>query len=141
MLNWADFHGRFDAPKKYKSMAEKHDIPMNAFQMVSDAPYVYVELADGSQGKIKEGDLFSLLFQMKGTFVGDLNDLKENGVFYTTGNTINGYNTGILLCFALDGAVIQISTSVFNSNIGYRTLLYNNGKWDQWTDWMAISFT
>lgn len=40
-------------------MAEKHDIPMNAFQMVSDAPYVYVELADGSQGKIKEGDLFS----------------------------------------------------------------------------------
>lgn len=129
------------APKMYKSMAEKHDIPMNAFQMVSDAPYVYVELADGSQGKIKEGDLFSLLFQMKGTFVGDLNDLKENGVFYTTGNTINGYNTGILLCFALDGAVIQISTSVFNSNIGYRTLLYNNGKWDQWTDWRAISFT
>ena len=42
-------------------MAEKHDIPMNAFQMVSDAPYVYVELADGYQGKIKEGDLFSFI--------------------------------------------------------------------------------
>ena len=30
------------------------DIAMNQFQIVSDAPYVYVELADGSQGKIKK---------------------------------------------------------------------------------------
>ena len=119
-------------------MADKR---MNEFQQVADTEYVYAEDVNGSQVKIKKNDLFSLFFQLKETFAGDLNDLKENGVFYTTGNTINGYNTGILLCFALDGAVIQISTSVFNSNIGYRTLLYNNGKWDQWTDWRAISFT
>ena len=40
-------------------MAE--DIKMNQFQVVTDAPYVYVELADGSQGKIKKSDLISKL--------------------------------------------------------------------------------
>ena len=119
-------------------MADKR---MNQFTPATNMEYVYAELADGSQVKIKKSDLFSLLFQVKYSFNGDLNDLKENGIFYTTGDTINGYNTGILLCFALEGAVIQISTSVFNHNIGYRTLLYNNGKWDQWTDWIAVSFT
>lgn len=138
MLNWADFHGRFDAPKMYMDMADKR---MNQFTPATNMEYVYAELADGSQVKIKKSDLFSLLFQVKYSFNGDLNDLKENGIFYTTGDTINGYNTGILLCFALEGAVIQISTSVFNNVIGYRTLLYNNGKWDQWTDWIAVSFT
>ncbi len=43
----------------YRSMAE--DIKMNQFQIVSDAPYVYVELADGSQGKIKKEDLTKLI--------------------------------------------------------------------------------
>jgi hypothetical protein len=121
-----------------QGMADKR---MNQFTPATNMEYVYAELADGSQVKIKKSDLFSLLFQVKYSFNGDLNDLKENGIFYTTGDTINGYNTGILLCFALEGAVIQISTSVFNNNIGYRTLLYNNGKWDQWTDWIAVSFT
>lgn len=50
MLNWADFHGRFDAPKMYKDMAEKR---MNEFQQVVDAEYVYAEAADGSQVRIK----------------------------------------------------------------------------------------
>lgn len=37
------------------------DIAMNQFQIVSDAPYVYVELADGSQGKIKKSDLVEVI--------------------------------------------------------------------------------
>ena len=37
------------------------DIAMNQFQIVSDAPYVYVELADGSQGKIKKSDLANVM--------------------------------------------------------------------------------
>ena len=37
------------------------DIKMNQFQIVSDAPYVYVELADGSQGKIKKSDLANMM--------------------------------------------------------------------------------
>lgn len=43
------------------SMAEKQDIAMNQFQIVTDAPYVYVELADGSQGKIKKSDLVEVI--------------------------------------------------------------------------------
>ena len=53
-------------------MAEKQDIAMNQFQMVTDAPYIYVELADGSQGKIKKSDLLNAMFQ-KGTPVKDYN--------------------------------------------------------------------
>ena len=37
------------------------DIKMNAFAPVSDAAYVYVELADGSQGKIRKADLVELI--------------------------------------------------------------------------------
>ena len=37
------------------------DIAMNQFQVVSDAPYIYVELADGSQGKIKKSDLVDII--------------------------------------------------------------------------------
>ena len=42
-------------------MAEKQDIKMNQFQVVTDAPYIYVELADGSQGKIKKSDLVEVV--------------------------------------------------------------------------------
>ena len=37
-------------------MAEKQDIPMNQFQIVTDADYVYVEKGN-SQGKITAEDL------------------------------------------------------------------------------------
>ena len=37
------------------------DIAMNQFQIVSDAQYVYIELADGSQGKIKKSDLANVM--------------------------------------------------------------------------------
>lgn len=40
-------------------MAE--DIRMNKFQIATDADYFYVELADGSQGKIKKSDLVELM--------------------------------------------------------------------------------
>ena len=51
-------------------MAEKQDIAMNQFQIVSDAPYVYVELADGSQGKIKKETLMNAsgLFNIRKVF-------------------------------------------------------------------------
>ena len=51
-------------------MAE--DIKMNQFQIVSDAPYVYVELADGSQGKIKKDDLVHITPKLD--FNGDFKD-------------------------------------------------------------------
>ncbi|WP_257932688.1 hypothetical protein [Bacteroides muris (ex Fokt et al. 2023)] len=42
-------------------MAEKQDIPMNQFQVVTDAAYIYAEAVNGSQVKIKKSDLVVLL--------------------------------------------------------------------------------
>ena len=58
MLNWADFCSRNDAPKMYKDMADKK---MNEFQQVTDANYVYVEDAAGSQAKMTLKDFNSNL--------------------------------------------------------------------------------
>lgn len=43
------------------SMAEKQDIAMNAFKVLTDVAYVYGEASDSSQGKIKKSDLISLI--------------------------------------------------------------------------------
>lgn len=42
-------------------MAEKQDMPMNAFKAANDAPYVYAEASDGSQVKISKADLMRLI--------------------------------------------------------------------------------
>ena len=44
-------------------MIEKVNISqaMNQCQIVTDTNYVYVELADGSQGKIKKSDLANVM--------------------------------------------------------------------------------
>lgn len=47
-------------------MAEKQDIAMNQFQVVTDVEYIYGETANGSQGKIKMSDLFTRVFAYKG---------------------------------------------------------------------------
>lgn len=41
-------------------MAEKQDIAMNAFKVLTDADYVYVEKGN-SQGKIKKSDFIKLI--------------------------------------------------------------------------------
>lgn len=43
-------------------MAEKQDIKMNQFQVVTDAAYIYAEAANGSQVKIKKNPLVELKF-------------------------------------------------------------------------------
>lgn len=48
-------------------MAEKQDIAMNQFQIVTDADYVYVEKGS-SQGKIKKSDLLSLILGTREKF-------------------------------------------------------------------------
>lgn len=40
------------------------DIPMNGFPVVADANYIYVELANGSQGKIKKSDLVNIIAEL-----------------------------------------------------------------------------
>ena len=72
-------------------MAEKQDIAMNQFQIVTDAPYVYVELADGSQGKIKKSDLIELLSSsFRVLTIGD--DEATNGSLWIAGK----YSRGIM---------------------------------------------
>ena len=49
--------------KSTRDMIEKVNISqaMNQCQIVTDTNYVYVELADGSQGKIKKSDLANVM--------------------------------------------------------------------------------
>ena len=124
-------------------MAEQ-DIKMNQFQIVSDAPYVYVELADGSQGKIKKSDLLNAMFQ-KGTPVKDYNLNTEIGIYYinvSVNGTINGPSNSISygILFVLKGLnnyIVQIACSVtdlLNVFIRTRTEL-------AWSDWKSITLT
>ena len=125
-------------------MAEKQDIKMNQFQVVTDAPYIYVELADGSQGKIKKSDLLNAMFQ-KGTPVKDYNLNTEIGIYYinvSVNGTINGPSNSISygILFVLKGLnnyIVQIACSVtglLNVFIRTRTEL-------TWSEWKSITIT
>ncbi len=125
-------------------MAEKQDIAMNQFQMVTDAPYIYVELADGSQGKIKKSDLLNAMFQ-KGTPVKDYNLNTEIGIYYinvSVNGTINGPSNSISygILFVLKGLnnyIVQIACSVtglLNVFIRTRTEL-------TWSEWKSVNIT
>ena len=131
-------------PLKCKNMAEKQDIAMNQFQIVTDAPYVYVELADGSQGKIKKNDLLNAMFQ-KGTPVKDYNLNTEIGIYYinvSVNGTINGPSNSISygILFVLKGLnnyIVQIACSVtglLNVFIRTRTEL-------AWSEWKSVNIT
>lgn len=54
-------------PLKCAIVMAGSDIAMNAFQIVTDADYVYVEKGN-SQGKIKKSDLISLLLNTREKF-------------------------------------------------------------------------
>lgn len=125
-------------------MAEKQDIKMNQFQVVTDAPYIYVELADGSQGKIKKSDLLNAMFQ-KGTPVKDYNLNTEIGIYYinvSVNGTINGPSNSISygILFVLKGLnnyIVQIACSVtglLNVFIRTRTEL-------AWSEWKSVNIT
>ena len=120
------------------------DIAMNQFQIVSDAPYIYVELADGSQGKIKKSDLLNAMFQ-KGTPVKDYNLNTEIGIYYinvSVNGTINGPSNSISygILFVLKGLnnyIVQIACSVtglLNVFIRTRTEL-------AWSEWKSVNIT
>ena len=131
-------------PLKCKNMADKQDIAMNQFQMVTDAPYIYVELADGSQGKIKKSDLLNAMFQ-KETPVKDYNLNTEIGIYYinvSVNGTINGPSNSISygILFVLKGLnnyIVQIACSVtglLNVFIRTRTEL-------TWSEWKSVNIT
>ena len=124
-------------------MAEQ-DIKMNQFQIVSDAPYVYVELADGSQGKIKKSDLFTSVFAYKGLLREnkDLNTISENGIYYSA-NALNSPErvTGLLLHYMETDMASQILINSRTGELYTRSQVYNTGNWDKWTEWKSITLT
>lgn len=63
------------------------DMPMNGFPIVTSADYVYVELANGSQGKIKKSDLIGLfnnIYVSRAHITGDtlLSTANECGCYF-----------------------------------------------------------
>lgn len=95
----------------------------------------------GLKGKdsvlIAPGDLLSALFQDRGTFEGDVNELRTAGMYYVTGNTKNippGYY-GLMLVFKSGAGIVQIVYSVSSGLSKKRVLLYNGGNWDTWSNW------
>lgn len=137
MLNQGGFHGEKNARKMCEIMAEKKDVPMNAFPEVTDAAYIYAEGANLNQVKIKKSNLLDLTFLDRGIFEGDLNELRTAGMYYVTGNTINkpeGYS-GLALVFKSSIGVVQIAYNIFNGSSAKRVLLFNNGNLDTWSNW------
>lgn len=124
-------------------MAEKQDIKMNQFQIVSGAPYVYVELADGSQGKIKKSNLLSEMFQYRGDVSENYDNFIENGIYqiYSGPNVTNapdGISFGFLLVFKTKLYLAQIALEVRPGNIAVK-LRTNSGP--AWSGWKSVTLT
>lgn len=109
---------------------------MNDFAAAMDAAYMYAEDINGNQVKIKKSDLLSGLFQDRGVYEGDMNNLKLSGIYYINGLTTNSAGvTGLALIFYSYPTAFQEVIDVFSGVVKKRVLLYNNGAWDKWSVW------
>lgn len=129
-------------------MAEKQDIAMNAFKVLTDVTYVYGEASDSSQGKIKKSDLLSSLFQGRGDVTSNLDDYTTTG-FYGINSGI--YNTGVvsygmLLVFngtgvaggGLGNPIVQIAFNGYHPAVAMKIRV----RWtDKWSDWKSVTLT
>ena len=121
-------------PLKCKNMAEKQDIAMNAFKVLTDVTYLYGEASDSSQGKIKKSDLLSEVFQYRGS-LSQYDDTSLKIGFYidlnnATDRPSNFYEYGMLLVFPIG------KTMIFHVHISTRSIInfrvYSSGKWGEW---------
>lgn len=81
-------------PEKYgKDMG---DIKMNSFQVVNDAGYIYGELENGKQIKIKNSDLIHIvpIFGFNGDFKSPANFPKEGLYIYNVNTELSGIING-----------------------------------------------
>ena len=94
-------------------MAEKQDIAMNAFKVLTDVTYVYGEAADSSQGKIKKSDLLSSVLKRMSlpryatNEIGNYDDLDSGYGYYdntydTSGQYAPAQTSGIFIRFKVD---------------------------------------
>lgn len=125
------------------SMAEKQDIAMNAFQIVTDVAYIYGEKSDSSQGKIKKSDLLSEVFQYRGDVSENYDNFINNGIYqiYSGANITNspdGISYGMLLVFKTKFYLFQIAMEVRPDNIAVK-LRTNSGP--AWSEWKSVTLT
>ena len=135
-------------PLKCKNMAE--DIKMNSFAQATDAAYIYAEAANGSQVKIKKSDLLSSVLSGNLNYPnGDINELKNNGIYYVGSNpTAKDVGIAFLGVFAAPPSVMQIG---YDSNyeedsaaiaLKVRFVLRgNDASYSTWSKWRSISLT
>ena len=124
-------------------MAEKQDIKMNQFQVITDAAYIYGEAANGSQGKIRKSDLLSKMFQYRGEVSENYDNFIENGIYqiYYGSNVTNapdGISFGFLLVFKTEFYLAQIALEVRPGNMAVK-LRTNSGS--AWSGWKSVTLT
>ena len=119
-------------------MAEKQDLAMNQFQVVTDVEYIYGETANGSQVKIKKSDLLNAMFQ-KGSLAQNANDLVQTGI-YRGGNIENAPSNDIsaIIVFNASPYIIHFCLAKTTGRIYYRRSV-NNGE--SWYSWLSINTT
>ena len=115
-----------------------NDIAMNQFQVITDAAYIYGEAANGSQGKIKKSDLFSILFQDRGNVL-DVNDATKSGT-YKGHNIKNAPITdyGMLIVFKSGIYFYQFFLALNSYQLFVRRAI-DSGL--NWYEWKSISIT
>ncbi len=130
-------------------MAED-DIKMNSFAQATDAAYIYAEAANGSQVKIKKSDLLSSVLSGNLNYPnGDINELKNNGIYYVGSNpTAKAVGITFLGVFAAPPSVMQMG---YDSNyeedsaaiaLKVRFVLRgNDASYSTWSKWRSISLT
>lgn len=126
-------------------MAEKQDIAMNAFQIVTDVAYVYGEKSDSNQGKIKKSNLLSEMFQYRGEVSDNYDNFIENGIYQiysdanaNVTNAPDGISYGMLLVFKTKFYLSQIAIEVRPGNILVK-LRTNSGP--AWSAWKSVNIT
>lgn len=106
---------RILCPLNVLSMAEKQDIAMNAFKLLTNAAYLYGEATDSSQGKI-EKDIFINIVKRYITSIrskGGIPDSDLNNIYKNEDSGISIYDivTGILNSPATYSFCINIQRS------------------------------
>lgn len=128
-------------------MAEKQDIAMNAFKVLTDVTYVYGEASDSSQGKIEKSNFFNLIPAYTKMYPAseevDCNSLPYNSkvVCYklVNGPVPNGYSFIVTTGYSPAWMTQIISTMGGNGGIRIFVRSFYNGS--TWTEWKSITLT
>lgn len=118
---------------------------MNAFQIVTDAEYIYAETANGSQVKIKKSDLLGALFQSRGEVPSKgYNYCSKSGVYdivkgvsLPDGPTY-GVEYGVLMNIIGRVYAAQVIFEAFTSQ---RILFRFKSETGVWYPWVTFSHT